>query len=118
MKTNYADLPIGTKCFVETRIGWYITYITRFTKTQVITSLKGSRYEEKWRITSGISIGRDTWDCTTLEIFNDKHQKLIDDAQRECEAYKIVSTLLDKRSLITEEDLTKLEKILEGLDDC
>ena len=112
--SNFKDVSVDTKCFVDNRHGWYITYIKRFTKTQVITSRKGKNYnyEEKWRVASGDKIGNGRWEYDMLEIFSEKHQKIVDAYQHECKVKEVLNSLDKVKSKITKEELSKLQDIL------
>lgn len=108
---DFTNVPVGTKCFVKSRHGWYITYITRHTKTLVVTQRRNEE-EVKWKILNGIrSISR--WECDNLEVFTEKHQAIVDKTLLKRKIKKVLAILEGNMDSLTEEDLTMLMKIGE-----
>ena len=107
---SFKEVPIGTKCFVNTFHGWYITHVSRHTKTQVITN--HSKYGEKrWSIIGGCEVGGDKWRYTYLEVFTDKHQIIVDKYQLKSKLRKALKDLESNIDNLTEEDLNTLLSI-------
>lgn len=108
---DFTNIPVGTKCFVETRHGWNITYVTRHTKTLVVTQRKNEE-EVKWRILDG-TYSVSQWESNNLEVFTEKHQAIVDKTLLKRKIKKVLAILEGNVSSITEEDLNMLIKIGE-----
>lgn len=108
---NFKEVPVGTKCFVKTRHGWYITYVKRFTKTLVITERKDGT-EGRWSIINGTLTGQGKWEHTSLEVFKDSHQKIVNDTLLSRKINKVLDALVSHKKSMDQEDLTSLENIL------
>ncbi|AHK11548.1 hypothetical protein S140_141 [Shewanella sp. phage 1/40] len=108
--TSFKEVPVGTKCFVKTFHGWYITHVTRHTKTQVITTTSKNE-EKRWSITNGHEVGGDKWRSVHLEVFTDKHQIIVDKFQLKCKLRKALKVLELNIDNLTEDDLNILLSI-------
>lgn len=108
---SFKDVPVGTKCFVETRHGWYITYVTRHTKTQVVTKTSEDAPEGKFRIDDGYQVGNDKWTYTRLEVFTDRHQTIVDKYKLTKKLTAVLANLSKNINSLTKEDLEVLESI-------
>lgn len=111
---SFKDVPTGTKCFVETRNGWYITYVVRHTRTQVVTKSTKDTSETKWDIDSGKQIGTDRWTFNVLEVFEDKHQSIVDAALLKRQLNTVLSELSSNVLKLSKEDLLILQGMLHS----
>lgn len=112
--SSFKDIPVGTKCFVRTSMGWYITYITRQTKTQVITETKKGSVS-RWNINNGYLIGNHKWTVTQLEIFEDKHELYVTSQRLKKNLESVLNSLLGCSDKLSQDHLSKLEQILHSV---
>jgi len=110
--SGFKDVPVGTKCFVTTRNGWYTTVITRYTKTMVFTKSSKQKAETKWNIENGSQIGTDRWTNNVLQVFNDTHQEIVDKHILIRRLHSTLDKLKDKAEGLTQEDLDLLNTML------
>lgn len=108
---DFTDAPVGTKCFVNSRNGWYVTYIKRKTKTLVMTCRDGYTSETSWRMKTGVQVGTDRYTCNCLEVFSDKHEKIVKENILAKRVYSVLEYLLKNHKKIDDDGLAILENI-------
>ena len=111
---SFKDVPVGTKCFVKHRNGWYVTYITRVTKTQVVTKMKPDSQEQRFKVNTGYQIGTDKYTHNTLEVFTEVHQAIIDKYLLNKAVKEVLESLMANSKSLTKEDLLLLNSIKVG----
>lgn len=111
---SFKDVPVGTKCFVKNRNGWYVTYITRFTKNYVITKTSPSASETRFSIVGGTQVGTDRFTHIELEVFTEKHQDIIDKYLLNKAVKEVLESLMANSKSLTKEDLLLLNSIKVG----
>lgn len=107
---DFTNVAVGTKCFVETWHGWYITYVDRHTKTQVITKTN-KNVIGKWKINSGAQVNGDRWRPHTLEVFTDKHQEIVDASLLRRDVGQVLDILGKYKTSVTKEDYEMLKAL-------